>query len=60
MAVRLADKHEVEQAIARIGIWCELDLRPDPKLTAAMYTHLDAEDLRGAVESLPALRVARE
>ena len=25
----------------------------DPKLTAAVYSHLEAEDLRGAVESLP-------
>ena len=25
----------------------------DPKLTAAIYTHLDTEDLRAAVECLP-------
>ena len=31
----------------------------DPKLTAAIYTHLDAEDLREAVESVPPLRIAR-
>jgi site-specific recombinase XerD len=31
----------------------------DPKLTMAIYTHLGIEDLRGAVESLPPLRVAR-
>ena len=29
----------------------------DPKLTSAIYTHLDAEDLREAVEGLPSLRV---
>jgi len=30
----------------------------DPKLTAAIYTHLDTEDLRAAVESLPPLIAA--
>ena len=28
----------------------------DPKLTAQVYTQLDTEDLRGAVERLPTLR----
>ena len=32
----------------------------DPKLTASIYTHLDAEDLRSAVESLPPLHVAQQ
>ncbi len=30
----------------------------DPKLTAVIYTHLDTEDLRSAVESLPPLGIA--
>ena len=30
----------------------------DPKLTAAIHTHLDTEDLRAAVESLPPLSFA--
>ena len=30
----------------------------DPKLTAQVYTHLDAEDLRGAVEKPPDLESA--
>ena len=32
----------------------------DPKLTAAVYSHLDAEDLRGAVELLPSIGPAAE
>ena len=32
----------------------------DPKLTAAVYTHLDAEDLRGAVETLDVPARARQ
>ena len=32
----------------------------DPKLTAQAYTDLDAEDLRGAVEGLPALGKATD
>jgi len=28
----------------------------DPKLTMAVYTHLETKDLRGAVEGLPVLR----
>ena len=31
----------------------------DPKLTAQVYTQLDAEDLRSGVESLPPLKMAR-
>lgn len=31
----------------------------DPKLTASIYTHIEPEDLRDAVEGLPAVRVAR-
>jgi integrase len=30
----------------------------DPKLTAAIYTHLDTEDLRAAVEGLLPLSLA--
>jgi len=32
----------------------------DPKLTAALYTHLSGNDLRGAVEALPSLTVSAE
>ncbi len=56
-------RHTAATRMARSGVGLvqaqKLLGHSDPKLTAAIYTHLDAEDLRGAVESLPALRIAR-
>ncbi len=56
-------RHTAATRMARSGVGLvqaqKLLGHSDPKLTAAIYTHLDAEDLREAVESLPALKMAR-
>jgi len=55
-------RHTFASRLARNGVGLshaqKLLGHSDPKLTAAIYTHLDTEDLRAAVESLPPLSVA--
>ena len=55
-------RHTFASRLARNGVGLahaqKLLGHSDPKLTAAIYTHLDTEDLRAAVESLPPLRQA--
>lgn len=50
-------RHSFASRLARSGVGLaqaqKLLGHSDPKLTAAIYTHLDAEDLREAVERLP-------
>lgn len=50
-------RHTFASRLARNGVGLsqaqKLLGHSDPKLTAAIYTHLDTEDLRAAVESLP-------
>ncbi len=57
-------RHTAATRMARSGVGLvqaqKLLGHSDPKLTAAIYTHLDAEDLRGAVESMPPLRLAQD
>lgn len=54
-------RHTFASRLARNGVGLsqaqKLLGHSDPKLTAAIYTHLDTEDLRAAVECLPPLRV---
>ena len=56
-------RHSFASRLARNGVGMaqaqKLLGHSDPKLTMAIYTHLGTEDLRGAVESLPPLWVAR-
>lgn len=55
-------RHTFASRLARNGVGLsqaqKLLGHSDPKLTAAIYTHLDTEDLRAAVESLPPLSAA--
>ena len=55
-------RHTFASRLARSGVGLvqaqKLLGHSDPKLTSAIYTHLDAEDLRSAVESMPPLKVA--
>lgn len=57
-----ATRHTFASRLARNGVGLaqaqKLLGHSDPKLTAACYTHLDAEDLRAAVEGLPPVRRA--
>ena len=50
-------RHTAATRMARTGVPLmhaqQLLGHSDPKLTAQIYSHLEAEDLRGAVESLP-------
>ena len=52
-------RHTAGTRLARAGVGLVQTQRllghSDPKLTAQVYTHLDVEDLRGSVESLPSL-----
>lgn len=52
-------RHTIASRLARNGVGLsqaqKLLGHSDPKLTAAIYTHLEAEDLRAAVECLPPL-----
>ena len=56
-------RHTFASRLARHGVGLAQAQRllghSDPKLTMAIYTHLETEDLRGAVESLPPIRVAQ-
>ena len=56
-------RHTFASRLARNGVGIaqaqKLLGHSDPRLTMAIYTHLGTEELRGAVESLPPLRVAR-
>lgn len=56
-------RHSFASRLARSGVGLvqaqKLLGHSDPKLTAAIYTHLDTEDLRDAVESLPSLFIAQ-
>ncbi len=55
-------RHTFATLLARAGVPLsktqELLGHSDPKLTAAFYTHLRAEDLRDAVEQMPDLTTA--
>lgn len=55
-------RHTAASRLARSGVSLvqaqKLLGHSDPKLTAAIYTHLDTEDLRAAIESLPPLSQA--
>jgi site-specific recombinase XerD len=53
-------RHSFASRLARNGVGLAQAQRllghSDPKLTASIYTHLEPEDLREAVEGLPGLR----
>ena len=53
-------RHTFASRLARNGVGLvqaqKLLGHSDPKLTAAIYTHLDAEDLRSAVDGVPPRR----
>ena len=55
-------RHTFASRLARAGVPLQKAQRllghSDPKLTASIYTHLETEDLREAVESLPEVVVA--
>lgn len=57
-------RHTFASRLARAGVPLQKAQRllghSDPKLTAAIYTHLETEDLRDAVDALPALEAAEE
>ena len=57
-------RHTFGTRLARSGVSLAKAQRlmghSDPKLTAQVYTHLDVEDLRDAVEAVPALGQRRE
>ena len=56
-------RHTFASRLARNGVGLaqaqKLLGHSDPKLTAAIYTHLDTEDLRAAVECLPPVSLAQ-
>jgi integrase len=57
-------RHTAASRMARSGVGLVLAQKilghSDPRLTAAVYSHLGVEDLREAVEMVPGLRVAGE
>ena len=57
-------RHSTASLMARAGVPLlqaqHLLGHSDPKLTAAIYTHLSGNDLRGAVEAMPSLTVSAE